>query len=297
MRKYEDVCKTIPVSGRNGNMKLSSVMDGAFLGWDSMSIRYGLVDGCGFIPEETEKLHTHEYDQMIWLLSSDPEDMLNLGAELEMDLGPNGIRHRIATPCAIVLPKGTPHFSPIVTRVDRPFFVFAVSCAGEMKAEIADADAVPGTGPWSRFFGEFSGCIRNLTFSANDPYHYGSSRSQPSGGVSAHVNSASTKVPLTMTWSTVHQPHDLGPWGEDGRHRGHVHQDYDEALIFLSLDTDNLTDLHGKAVYSVGKEGTDMENYLLTKATVMAMRQGTWHLPLTFTEVERPMVFITLGNH
>lgn len=296
-RRYEALAKEIPIQGRNGIVRLGAMLDGSFFGWDSMSMRYSLVDGCGMIPEETEKLHTHDYDQLLWFLSADPKDMLSLGAELEVDLGAEGVRHRIATPHAVVIPKGTPHFSPIVTKVDRPFFFLAISCTGEPKAEIADGSAVPGTGEWSRFFGQFSMNIKPLTFSANDPYHYGSARRQPSGGVSVHVNSANTNVPLTMTWSTVLQPHNLGPWGPDGKHHPHVHTDYDEALMFLSLDLDNLTDLHATADYCVGEDGDDQEHYLLTKATVMAMKKGTWHLPLTFTEVNAPCVFITLGNH
>ena len=92
-----------------------------------MNINGGLVDGTGMIPEETPKQHTHDYDQVLWFLSSDPNDMLHLGAELEVDLGETGIRHRMATPHAIYLPKGTPHFSPIVKSVDRPFFFISLN--------------------------------------------------------------------------------------------------------------------------------------------------------------------------
>ena len=35
---------------RKGNLKLWAEMDGEYLGWDSISMRYGLVDGCGMNP-------------------------------------------------------------------------------------------------------------------------------------------------------------------------------------------------------------------------------------------------------
>ena len=85
--KYEPHIKQLPISGRCGNIRLGAVMDGAFFGWDSFSVRYGLVDACGMIPEETDKQHTHEYDQMLWFIPADPDDMLTLGAELEISLG------------------------------------------------------------------------------------------------------------------------------------------------------------------------------------------------------------------
>ena len=295
--KYEDMRITLPVTGRNGNLKLSAVMDGDTLKWDSMSIRYGLVDGEGVIPEETDKQHTHEYDQMVWFLSSDPNDMMNLGAELEIDLGSPVIRHKIAIPSAICIPKGTVHFSPIVTKVDRPFFYFSISCTKNFSAAVTDANAVPMVGEWNKFFGEFSKCIKSLSFSANDPYHYGSARNQSSGGVSTFFEGSSAGVPLTVAWSTVCQEHRLGPWGADGEYHPHTHQDFDEALIFFSLDTDNLTELHCSADYSVGEEGNDQECYELTKATVMAMRKGTPHLPLLYRNVTAPSVFVTASLH
>ena len=201
--KLEDARKEIPIRGRNGILKLWALLEEDFFGWDSFSLRYGLVDGEGVIPEETELQHTHDYDQILWFLSGDPEDMLHLGAELEVDLGAEGIRHRFATPHAVIVPKGVPHFSPRVHRLDRPFYFLSVNLCGKLKAEIADENARPETGPWSRFFGEFSRQIRPLSFSANEPYHYGSERQQPSGGVSTFLGSDAAGLPVTMAWSTV----------------------------------------------------------------------------------------------
>ena len=295
--KLEDARKEIPIRGRNGILKLWALLEEDFFGWDSFSLRYGLVDGEGVIPEETELQHTHDYDQILWFLSGDPEDMLHLGAELEVDLGAEGIRHRFATPHAVIVPKGVPHFSPRVHRLDRPFYFLSVNLCGKLKAEIADENARPETGPWSRFFGEFSRQIRPLSFSANEPYHYGSERQQPSGGVSTFLGSDAAGLPVTMAWSTVCRDHPLGPWGPDGKHHPHAHPDYNEALIFLSLDQDNLTELHCQADYTVGEDGPGQEHCILTRATVMAMKQGVAHLTLVYREVTAPSVFITLGNH
>ncbi len=295
--KYEALKKEIPIRGRNGSLKLWALLEEDFFGWDSFSLRYGLVDGEGPIPEETEKQHTHDYDQVLWFLSSEAEDMLHLGAELEVDLGAEGIRHRFATPHTIVIPKGTPHFSPRVHKLERPFFFVSVNLTGKLKADAADENAKPETGPWSRFFGEFSRNVRPLSFSANEPYHYGSERQQPSGGVSTFLGSDAAGVGVTMAWSTVCRDHPLGPWGPDGKHHPHAHPDYNEALIFLSMDRENLTELHAKAEFSVGEDGPEQEKYVLTKATVMAMKEGVAHLPLVYREVTGPSVFITLGNH
>ena len=93
--KYAGCRKEIPFQGRNGVFRQSAVLDGSFFGWDAFSLRYGLVDACGVIPEETEKQHVHDYDQVILFISSEPDDMLHLGAELEVDLGAEGVRFRM----------------------------------------------------------------------------------------------------------------------------------------------------------------------------------------------------------
>ena len=69
------------------------------------------------------------------------------------------------------------------------------------------------------------------------------------------------------------------------------------SLIFLSLDQGNLTDLHGSADFSFGQTDVDQETYTVTRATAMVQPKGTFHLPLVFTKVEKPMIFITLSRH
>ena len=101
-----------------------------------------------------------------------------------------------------------------------------------------------------------------------------------------------------MSWSTIRLPNEFGPWKDDGLHHPHAHQNYEETLMFFSLDQDNLTDLHGVADMCMGEEGEDQEHLLLTKATATIMHKGVSHLPLVFKEVDydTPMVFITLSR-
>ena len=295
--KYESMRKEIPIHGREGIVKLGALLEQDFFDWDSFSVRYCLVDGTGMIPEETPKQHTHDYDQVLWFLSADPSDMLHLGAEVEIDLGEEGIRHRFATPHTVTIPKGTPHFSPIVKNVKRPFFFLSVNCTGKLAASVADENAKPETGDWARFFGKYSMNVHALNYGATDPYHYGAEHAQDLGGYSTFFSGSSSQINLTMAWSNVCNPGFLGPWGPDGKHMPHAHKDYEEALIFLSMDLDNLTELHGEVDFCCGGPEEEQEHYKLTKATVMAMQKDAWHLPLHFDKVDKPIVFITLGNH
>ncbi len=295
--KYDGVPRAVPIQGRKGNLKLWAEMDGDYLGWDSVSMRYGLVDGCGMIPEETEKQHVHDYDQMIWFLSADPDDMLHLGAEVETDLGPENIRHRRCAPHAVVIPAGLPHFSPVVREVERPFFYVSISLTPKLAAAAADPEAEAGSGEWSRFRGTYDDRVIGLTFNVHEPFHYDSKWKQPTGGVTCFLGSETSHFPATVAWSTIRQDTHTGPRRDDGKHHPHAHADFDEALILLSQDTDNLTDLHCTAEFCVGEEGEDQQMFPLTRATFMPMKKGMYHLPLSFRDVKGACVFITVGLH
>ena len=59
-KKYADLAKEIPIHGRNGIIKFGAELEEDFFGWDTFSVRYCLIDGCGMIPEEMDKQHVHD---------------------------------------------------------------------------------------------------------------------------------------------------------------------------------------------------------------------------------------------
>ncbi len=71
--------------------------------------------------------HIHPVDEVLVFAGTEPSDIDYLGAEIQMDLGPEHERHIIDKPSAVVIPAGFPH-NPIVTRwVDHPFGVLMIS--------------------------------------------------------------------------------------------------------------------------------------------------------------------------
>jgi hypothetical protein len=65
--------------------------------------------------------HVHTHDEVLLFAGTDPSDIDYLGAEIQIDMGPEHERHIINKPTAVVIPAGLAH-NPIVTRwVDRPF--------------------------------------------------------------------------------------------------------------------------------------------------------------------------------
>ena len=68
--------------------------------------------------------HSHDFDEIIGFLGSDPENPYELGGEIEV--GINGELHRLTKSSIIFLPAGIKHLPLSLLRVDRPILHFSV---------------------------------------------------------------------------------------------------------------------------------------------------------------------------
>ena len=83
---------------------------------------------------------THPYNECLVFAGLDPKDPHNLGAEIEIALGPDYERHIIDVPSIVCVPKGLPH-GPIVTRkIEKPFAHYSIGLAKNYQAT-----KLPGT--------------------------------------------------------------------------------------------------------------------------------------------------------
>lgn len=71
--------------------------------------------------------HSHDSDELIGFIGSDPEHPYELGAEIVVSI--NGEDHRLTKSSIIFVPAGLPHARISIKRVDRPVFHFSVVTA------------------------------------------------------------------------------------------------------------------------------------------------------------------------
>ena len=78
------------------------------------------------IPEKNPPFqeHSHNTDELIGFIGSDPDNPNDLGGELEVTV--NGETHVITKSTMIFCPAGMPHMPLKFNRVDRPIFHFSV---------------------------------------------------------------------------------------------------------------------------------------------------------------------------
>ena len=80
--------------------------------------------------------HTHDFDEFIGFLGSDPEHPEDLGAEIEVLI--DGEKYYITKSCLIYIPRGVPHSPILVPKMDRPIIHFSGGNGGDYKREGTD---------------------------------------------------------------------------------------------------------------------------------------------------------------
>ena len=290
-RKYEHLLKELPfVYEEPGSFKRSFLMDKSFLGFENISVRFGACGKPGLIVEETDKAHTHDYDQVLFFFSSDIDDVLELRAEVEIALGEEGDRFRFTVPTAVTIPKGVPHYPAVIREIDREIYFLAVSCASECKAQPVGTDKAHDAGQWGTIRSPYKMNVSSMHFMRKDGYAYGSEVSWDSGGTHAAYSGARNKpgADVIVAWQSIRKAHTMGPRTSDLKPEPHIHKP-NEMLIFLGMDSDNPGYLGGECEYCNGPEN---EPYIINKPSVALFPKDLVHTAVTYKQPEKPYILI-----
>jgi hypothetical protein len=84
----------------------------------------------------------HKYPEVFMHLGTDPDNPLDLGAEVEMFVGPEMEKHIITRSTIICLPANFPHSPWRIQKVTRPFLIVTVNQSTK-HTEKALRDMVP----------------------------------------------------------------------------------------------------------------------------------------------------------
>ena len=74
--------------------------------------------------------HTHPEEEILCYLGIDPDNINDIGAEVEIGMGENDERHFSSKPYIAVCPKGFPHLPQITRWVDKPYSFMVVCLSG-----------------------------------------------------------------------------------------------------------------------------------------------------------------------
>jgi len=123
--KYSELVKDIPYYGGKSIVAHDGELDA------DCSIGYH----CIVKPISFDRIHSHDFPEMLCFIGGDPENMYDLGGEVEVTLGEEAEKHVITRGCVVSIPSGLTHCPITFTRVDRPIVFLEVSLTRIWKPE------------------------------------------------------------------------------------------------------------------------------------------------------------------
>jgi hypothetical protein len=111
---------------------------GKDLGGMKLNFCWGIHTHPGAWLRPAGEMHIHPNNEVMVFAGTEPANVDWLGAEIQIDLGPEHERYLITEPTAVVIPAGMPHGNIVTRWVDRPFGLLLMSLAGEHKTKFVE---------------------------------------------------------------------------------------------------------------------------------------------------------------
>ncbi len=221
-----------------------------------------------------KKTHVHPFSEVMVFTGLDYNHPQDFGAEIEIEMGPEGEKHVFNTPAIITVPAGFAHAPLITKKVTQPYALLGICLDGEYSAtDLAEKDRKPPAA--ERKYGHLINKMefRDLT-------------QRPMGGNADYLAAWNGKdmegFKLNFTFA-FHK--DTGPW--HGGKDPHVHPN-DEALLFVGCDPGRPDYLGAEIQIEMGQE---REVHLFDYPAVVVAPAGFVHCPLITRRVDKPYIF------
>lgn len=221
--------------------------------------------------------HTHSCDEVLFFLGLDPSDITYLGAEVVMEMGEEQEEHVIKESSIVVVPKGLSHGPFTTLQVDKPFRGCHILLTSEYQANWLPKETKPPKTTGNKY----SRLTKPLKGKVISPAKMGVG----SGNADQLVWFFSKDLEgleINFTWGIYSG---CGIWHrEKGKSIGHIHP-YDEILVFVGLDPNNLNYLGAEIEIDMGAEH---ERHTFSEPTVVICPKGFQHTPLITRWVDKP---------
>ncbi|MDR2355058.1 MAG: hypothetical protein LBE16_02570 [Clostridiales Family XIII bacterium] len=246
---------------------------------------------CSFHPMEGSV--SHPYDEVLVFASLDRGDILHLGAEISIELGPEREEYAFSDPVCVCVPRGLAHGPVRVRGTERPFVHYAIALSPAYAEErVAASQRTPAAGS-----GKYAHLIKPFLFhrDENDKSEMGYALAVDARGV-GHPAEAGVgpgnadsllwlfgseleDFPLNFTWGHYSR---CGKWHRAGEMHSHPEE---EALFFVGLNPDDPLDFGAEPECGLGPA---CERHIINRPSVYVMPPNLPHLPVILRWVDRP---------
>jgi uncharacterized RmlC-like cupin family protein len=284
-KKYAQYVKTLSFKDGPGYYRQVTSVNGKEFGLD-FNIEYGAYHAAGAMGAGLAGAHKHDYNQALFWLGGDTNDMGELGAEVELCIGEEAEKHMVTSTTAVSVPAGLPHFPAGIVKMDRRFIYMEVSCAHTLKEKPVAMDKTAfDKPPVMSFVSKQRERVMNVAFSRKGAWSYGPKNRDDAGGSLAFIRGRDPGFEfLIMCESLKKAPYRFGPDPD----KPHAHP-LPEILNFIGTDLNDLSALGGEVEIYLGKE---LERHVITKPTSVVIPGKLAHCPLVVTKVDRPFILM-----
>ena len=269
------------------------------------------------LPRPAHGPHTHDDDELLVFLGSDPDNIHDLGCEVEISMGPEMEKHTFSESTLVYIPAGLVHCPIRFRNMKRPFLMIQAVKAGKL-TERPRPDLVPEAERGRMVFFDFDGRQTDADFQqayAQIQEATKACKANPDDTPLAEPKAAGTKygknfthnftaaqkqykfgrLPATVIYTDddtmpgCHQfwalwIHSL-PWPFHGPHN---HQD-PESMVIIGADWNDPADA---GLTTEDYMGMEMEKYVTDKSNLIFMPGGFVHGPIQYRDLTRPFIMV-----
>ncbi|NLA86206.1 MAG: hypothetical protein GX847_02770 [Clostridiales bacterium] len=268
-----------------------------------------IKEPCTFSP--MEGMLVSPYDQVLVFAGTQVKDMLDLGAEVSVEIGEEREVYTFNQTQVVCIPRGVPHGPVRVSNVKHSFLHYTIALATEYSAvpfsqtlpqnvsgrKYKDCVRVfkwgvdPATG--LRIRDQFGNPEDNLEIQKSNLDELGVSHPRKTGDKDPRnaeniiwpYGGEMMRFELNTLWGHYTDP---GIWHRAGESHSHPTE---EVLIYIGLDADDPFNLGAECETALGEED---ERYACNVPTAYVMPKGFSHLPQTTRWVDRPFGFLVI---
>lgn len=250
---------------------------------------YGFLETPGAVchPTKRGEALVHPYDEVLVFAPCDASgDILDLGAEMSIELGEESEEQVFYEPSVVVIPRGTPHGPITVRRLDKPIAHYLVGLNPSYMAESVPKGAKTTGLKYVHLVKKFRGAWLLFSKRLARPARPDMARlrvtSPGNADQIAWFNGEDLEgVELNISWGFYSNP---GIWHGMGRGGAHVHP-VDEALFFLGLNPQDINYLGAELEIGLGEED---ERHVISKPTAVIAPKNVVHCPIITRWVDKP---------
>jgi hypothetical protein len=245
----------------------------------------------------------HPYDEILVFEGTNSKNIMDLGAEVSVEIGEEREELVFKEPSCVIIPKGTPHGPVKVKKLDRAISHYTIGLAAAYKATAAPVKvkaAKAKASKYSHLVKKMWTNFKNLGMGGDRlaANQYGVIRAAEMGVGPGNGDEVVwlygddlEGFNVNFTWGLYSR---CGKWHRGGE--AHYHPEA-EILCFVGLDPDNLNFLGAELEIGMGK---DYERHIFNTPTVAICPAAFPHLPLITRWVDKPYGFFVIclsGEH